>query len=606
MDRIPLINPKLIKVSATTDNTSGTVLRAEVVSSTPIKPSKAEPSKAEPSRTESSTMARSANTQNSVQQEYKVVLKVGQQQLETISTDDFKKGRQLEVKVLPGPELKIINTAQQPLTQSSPLQSPSLHATALAQQLLADRIPHVQQQDLPNLIKQLSQIIQRPLSALESNFKPAASLLEGQTATVQIASAAPTDQKPSSQQPLTNQQSLANQLYQQQGKASIDSREVILSKNAALTNASQLNTSLSSTVEQLKSWVQQLPRNQDISSSTGLRNALDNAGIRAEAQLREAAQQAVNLPNKKTANNIFQQLQALQKSALTMPVKEPTSAPQPESKINLASIVKKTAKTLSDNSQQVLSQLIKAKGAVSVPAITIASQSVTSAQWQNPLLNNTPMSLEALLHMPLLQNPSSNNKLALSQILIGHSLANQAESANNGGRIPLNWPEKMGNDSTLIRNLQNLLGHIEREQIQQMQSADGNQNNNLNVQPQNQQWIPLLINHQQQLQLIEFFLDKEERTDDGGNQKQHWFVNLHFDLPTLGKLGIEICLMDNECSTTFWSESASSLHQLSQHIQPLRQRLTEQGIMVSDIQSRHGTLEKRKHNIQQRLIDVKT
>lgn len=606
MDRIPLINPKLIKVSATTDNTSGTVLRAEVVSSTPIKPSKAEPSKAEPSRTESSTMARSANTQNSVQQEYKVVLKVGQQQLETISTDDFKKGRQLEVKVLPGPELKIINTAQQPLTQSSPLQSPSLHATALAQQLLADRIPHVQQQDLPNLIKQLSQIIQRPLSALESNFKPAASLLEGQTATVQIASAAPTDQKPSSQQPLTNQQSLANQLYQQQGKASIDSREVILSKNAALTNASQLNTSLSSTVEQLKSWVQQLPRNQDISSSTGLRNALDNAGIRAEAQLREAAQQAVNLPNKKTANNIFQQLQALQKSALTMPVKEPTSAPQPESKINLASIVKKTAKTLSDNSQQVLSQLIKAKGAVSVPAITIASQSVTSAQWQNPLLNNTPMSLEALLHMPLLQNPSSNNKLALSQILIGHSLANQAESANNGGRIPLNWPEKMGNDSTLIRNLQNLLGHIEREQIQQMQSADGNQNNNLNAQPQNQQWIPLLINHQQQLQLIEFFLDKEERTDDGGNQKQHWFVNLHFDLPTLGKLGIEICLMDNECSTTFWSESASSLHQLSQHIQPLRQRLTEQGIIVSDIQSRHGTLEKRKHNIQQRLIDVKT
>ena len=606
MARIPLINPKLIKVSATTDNTSGTVLRAEVVSSTPIKPSKAEPSKAEPSRTESSTMARSANTQNSTQQEYKVVLKVGQQQLETISTDDFQKGRQLEVKVLPGPELKIINTAQQPLTQSSPLQSPSLHATALAQQLLADRIPHVQQQDLPNLIKQLSQIIQRPLSALESNFKPAASLLEGQTATVQIASAAPTDQKPSSQQPLTNQQSLANQLYQQQGKASIDSREVILSKNAALTNASQLNTSLSSTVEQLKSWVQQLPRNQDISSSTVLRNALDNAGIRAEAQLREAAQQAVNLPNKKTANNIFQQLQALQKSALTMPVKEPTSAPQPESKINLASIVKKTAKTLSDNSQQVLSQLIKAKGAVSVPAITIASQSVTSAQWQNPLLNNTPMSLEALLHMPLLQNPSSNNKLALSQILIGHSLANQAEPANNGGRIPLNWPEKMGNDSTLIRNLQNLLGHIEREQIQQMQSADGNQNNNLNAQPQNQQWIPLLINHQQQLQLIEFFLDKEERTDDGGNQKQHWFVNLHFDLPTLGKLGIEICLMDNECSTTFWSESASSLHQLSQHIQPLRQRLTEQGIIVSDIQSRHGTLEKRKHNIQQRLIDVKT
>ena len=64
--------------------------------------------------------------------------------------------------------------------------------------------------------------------------------------------------------------------------------------------------------------------------------------------------------------------------------------------------------------------------------------------------------------------------------------------------------------------------------------------------------------------------------------------------------------MDNECSTTFWSESSSVLSQISQHIQPLRQRLSEQGIIVNDIQSRHGLLEKRKHNIQQRQVDIST
>jgi hypothetical protein len=65
-------------------------------------------------------------------------------------------------------------------------------------------------------------------------------------------------------------------------------------------------------------------------------------------------------------------------------------------------------------------------------------------------------------------------------------------------------------------------------------------------------------------------------------------------------------MFENECSTTFWSESSSALNQLSYHVQPLRERLTEQGIIVSDVQSRHGTLSKRKQTIEQRLIDIET
>ena len=65
-------------------------------------------------------------------------------------------------------------------------------------------------------------------------------------------------------------------------------------------------------------------------------------------------------------------------------------------------------------------------------------------------------------------------------------------------------------------------------------------------------------------------------------------------------------MFENECSTTFWSESASTLSQISLHVQPLRQRLTEQGIIVNDVQSRHGTLAKRKQNFEQRLVDIKT
>jgi flagellar hook-length control protein FliK len=157
-----------------------------------------------------------------------------------------------------------------------------------------------------------------------------------------------------------------------------------------------------------------------------------------------------------------------------------------------------------------------------------------------------------------------------------------------------------------LRTLQNLLGHIEREQGIQLQQSDSNAASSPITTPQNQQWLPLLFHHHQQLQLVEFFIDKEEKNNAQGEKKNHWFINLHFDLPKLGKLGIEISMFENECNTTFWSESSSTLSQIAYHVKPLRERLTEQGIIVSDVQSRHGTLSKRKHIIEQHLVDVKT
>ena len=609
MDTIPLINPKLIKVSTAADNTSGSVLRAEVVSSTPSKESNSE------------------KASNNQQQEYKVVLQVGKQQLETVSTSDLKKGSQIDVKILPGPELRIINKPpvenQVPNSQLTAAQTLALQAKPLVQQLLADRTPQLQQQELPNLIKQLSQLINQPSNTLQAK-SPESNIASKLITSTElrsenlIATKPPTATKPSSQQVL------ANKFYQQQAEIQTKTQSTALNP-----------TSTRATTEQLKTWIQQLPKDQDIASSTGLRNALNNAGIQAENQLSDLAQQSLNLPNKKSANSIFQQLQTLQQNAAKdLALKDQSSSTastsSTEAKPDLAAIIKKTAKTLSDNSQQVLSNLIKTKtpsntASIStlsasvapstppnsaIPAPTTTTTSLSASQWQNPLLNNAQMTLEELLQAPLLQNPSSNNKFALSQILTGHSLANQGNQPDGNFRIPLNWNSGVGNgvgnENALIRNLQNLLGHIEREQIQQMQTGESNQANNPNQLQQSQQWIPLLINHQQQLQLIEFFLDKEERINEAGEKKQHWFINLHFNLPKLGKLGIEICMLDNECSTTFWSESTSSLTELTQNIQPLRERLTEQGIVVSDIQSRHGTLEKRKHNIQQRLIDVKT
>jgi len=616
MDRIPLINPKLIKVVAANAQSRPTsVLQAEVIASEPLKDSNS--------------------------QQYKVTLKIGQQQLETISSENFKKGSQLEVKIAPGPELKILQN-QPPAAVVSRSQNTSAPAQLAMQQLLADRIPNIQTQELPKLIDQLSQLLSTgkiapPLGAATSTTTT--STITNTTTSNSSSTNASTHintmgieakQAESSSAKSSTQQSIANLAYKSLSASLEQNTKASSLTQAQPSTSDNVNkTSDTTPLQQVKTWLQQLPKSEDIGHSIGLRNAVNNAGPRAEIQLSQLAQQLITLNQKGdnpaerlSANSLFQQLQKIQQQVLT-------SAPEASSKTeltkteltktelaqtDLASLVKNTAKTLATNTQQVLESLKlspkRIEGQGPTPLMTTAMKSPVNtptgstanpaiSNWQNPLLNSqTYANINNLMQDPLLQNPSSNNKFALSQILM-----TQGEPP----QVPLNWPERSGNDATILRTLQNLLAHIEREQGVQMQSSDNSPANSpVQPTPQNQHWLPLLINHQQQLQLIEFFIDKEERENSQGEKKNHWFINLHFDLPQLGKLGIEITMLDNECNTTFWSESSSTLNQLSHHIQPLRQRLTDQGIIVSDVQSRHGTLAKRKHNIQQRLVDIKT
>jgi hypothetical protein len=617
MVRIPLINPKLVNVvAAQAERTPAAILRAEVVSSEPIKatsgknesPSKITRQDQVTSQGDRESNNRRGSSDNSAEdkQHFRVILKIGQQQLETISTESFKKGSQLDVKVLPGPELKIIvnpndqsqlssRTHIKPLAQTS--------AQLAMQQLLADRVPNIKTQGLEKLIDQLS-LLMPPTSLVTkaATSTTIATKVERLLPKTQLMDAS-VSSKINENTP-TTKQALANLAYQSLANQTLIKNQA---PNSKVTSTELTGTSTPSPVQQVKDWLQQLPNAGDISTSTGLRNALNNTGVRAEAQLSQLAQQFAALNKapqssvtEKNANRIFQQLQRIQQKIFS-------KNSELLSKKDLNTIVKNTALSLEKSSQAITTDLKADSNPKNRALINPTSASNPLNQgahnWQNPLLSHpTYSTLSELLKDPLLQNPSSNNKFALSQIL--NNSANPLDSAM---RTPLNWPERSGNEAVLLRTLQNLLGHIEREQGIQSQQSDSNTANNPSLTtPQNQQWLPLLIHHHQQLQLIEFFINKEEKENSQGEKKNHWFINLHFDLPKLGKLGIEISLFENECSTTFWSESSFALNQLSCHVQPLRERLTEQGIIVSDVQSIHGTLSHRKQTIEQRLIDIET
>lgn len=604
MAKIPLIKPELVTAvrtdSASRSDASTSVLKAEVISSQKV----------------SSETA-------------KVVLKIGQHHIETLSPQMLNKGSQIEVKVLPGPELKIVSPKTEFTPQ--PIDNKAMPSQAL-QQLLLDRLPQTQHTQLPNLIKQLASLAaQAPQSSITTSTLTASNMTPSATRDNTI------NQKTSAQQPIDGKTTTG--LFKTQLQPELHSQATASSSTNKL--------------EQVKAWLQQLPQSQDISTANGLKNALNNSGVHAEHQIRELAQRNLSLlqnpvnstqaqqEKPTTANRIFHQLQSLhskiQHTESQSNITSVKNAPVNNPPLKLSEIVNKTAQALSTASHEVFSKLskqtserttnsevmgsrINQAGANTLTQSNQGQAQLTQPQltqeqlkpndpnqlkpalaWQNPLLGHQQYpSIESLLQDPLLQTPSSNNKLALNQLLGLQASQDQVP------KIPLNWPEA-SNDGGLLKTMRTLLGHIEREQLQQLN--DNQQINNPTTsssQSPNQQWLPLIINHQQQLQLIEFIIDKEERADSEGKKKQHWFINLHFDLPNLGEMGIEISLFENECSTTFWSQNRSSLNSLSQHIQPLRQRLSDQGILVNELQSRFGRLEKRKRNIQQRLIDIST
>ena len=249
MDTIPLINPKLVKVvTVQAERAPAPLLRAEVVSSTPVK---------EPSSTKTeSTDSKTASSAESVvkQQKYKIILKIGQQQLEVVSTTGLKKSSQIEVKILPGPELKIINNDQKAanLNEAQPQSLATSKTNGLMQQLLADRIPRIQQQELSSLVKQLTQLINAPLH----NLKPEALQSESlKTNTFK------------SELSTTNTHGQVKNAAPNKGTGKASSSDPIKS---------------ASPLQQVKTWLQQLPKSQDIGTSIGLRNALNNTGIQAE------------------------------------------------------------------------------------------------------------------------------------------------------------------------------------------------------------------------------------------------------------------------------------------------------------------------------------
>lgn len=324
--------------------------------------------------------------------------------------------------------------------------------------------------------------------------------------------------------------------------------------------------------EILQQWQQQLPATQQLEQPQTLKEHLHNNALTYEKQLLPLlkAMQA----ERQAPNTIFKQLLQQRFGLANTASNTLTTANQPQT-------------TVKDSISQIL-QAVKNKLEQPFTGSTSISADKVEATNQ-PQLQPLPSLLNTLLN--------SNPKAVLSRALT--LWAQQLAQPSNAQFQTSTPPPEL--NSTVFRQLQSALAHIEHEQGQWLQQQ---------AQSNHQQWqltIPLLFQHQQEPQEVRLTINKDEQEGQTDKQQKiiRWRLRLYFDLPELGPLDVDLELQLPKLKATFWSQQPHTLALLNHKMQPLRKQLVELGAEVEEIKVLHGQLpEPTRNHIQQHWVDV--
>lgn len=250
-----------------------------------------------------------------------------------------------------------------------------------------------------------------------------------------------------------------------------------------------------------------------------------------------------------------------------------------------------------------------------------AASHVAEQGWRQllPLLSSSPARLAALPEMPaavvaLLQQvrqaqPAGNQVLSVSEIqqqlqavLQFQPLQAQPNLSTGAGtlavaiqlllghllRQPLSDNSKAGGK---IQQLAQQIGQLDNQQASQLLRALGSHSSLLQLSqlqnadlPQlNQQWfIPLALQQQQESRFSEILLEQREAEKKPGGEKQkHWQLTMKFDLGQYGQLLAVAKLAGQELQLQFYTDQPAALRQAEKFLPLLTERCQAHGIQVS-------------------------
>ena len=319
--------------------------------------------------------------------------------------------------------------------------------------------------------------------------------------------------------------------------------------------------------------------------------------------------------------------------------------PQQQPLQNLLPLIQHIVQQPSQNISQQLLQNLK----------TLLQQFPTSQQAAQPkslqqAINSNGIFFEAKIAQQLIKNHSTNsNNTTRSDITVNNLfnrdlkgmlqlLATQVakSSVNTTGTedgkqaltygstapLPLNAEILVSNNNNkasaergidvLLKQLSSqLLASLARTQLNQLETlAARSANTPDNQGPINSWTLELPIIHGKNIDNLELRIDQHlienEEPDDTAEGKKQWTVMLAFDLHALGKMNVQLNIIEKSVSATVWSQLENTHREVKQQVNKLSNSLEKIGVRVKHVDCQLGLPPKSHLLIYRQLVDVRT
>lgn len=312
------------------------------------------------------------------------------------------------------------------------------------------------------------------------------------------------------------------------------------------------------------------PSSQQLQQSTALKQVISNSGIFLEAKLAQLSLNNANNNNIATGSN-----QRSNNSALSLDFK---------------GLIQRVI-LLTDNaagSQNGAQTAVKA--AVLTEKITV-----------KPSFPGAPV-------VPSASGESSEN-LKPSALFQGYpsdlAASNTAKSSSTGSSNDRNV-------DVLLRQLSGqLLASLARTQLNQLETlATRQQNTPDNQGPINSWTLEIPIIHGKNIDNLDVRIDQhlvdEEQDGSNKNGQDLWTIMLAFDLHKLGKMNVQLKVIDMSVSATVWSQLENTHLEVKREINGLKLNLEKIGVNVKQVDCQLGLPPKQNIPIYKQLVDVRT
>ncbi|EAW31387.1 hypothetical protein GP2143_07554 [marine gamma proteobacterium HTCC2143] len=308
------------------------------------------------------------------------------------------------------------------------------------------------------------------------------------------------------------------------------------------------------------------PSSQQLQQSTALKQVISNSGIFLEAKL---AQLSLNNPN--------------------------------NSNITTGSNLRSTNSALSLDFKGIIQRIIlltdNTAGSQNGAQAAVLTEKITA----KPSFPGAPL-------VPSASGESSEN-LKPSALFQGYpsdlAASNTANSSSTGSSNDRNV-------DVLLRQLSGqLLASLARTQLNQLETlANRQQNTPDNQGPINSWTLEIPIIHGKNIDNLDVRIDQhlvdEEQDGSNKNGQDLWTIMLAFDLHKLGKMNVQLKVIDMSVSATVWSQLENTHLEVKREINGLKLNLEKIGVNVKKVDCKLGLPPKQNIPIYKQLVDVRT